>query len=82
MSGPSDKARFYLEQAVPQLQEFKEKKIFSEVGFYPVLKINGWTRHAQSHSTSLCLKRLILPVDSVMALILVGGDSNIGQKAI
>ncbi|EPE26793.1 hypothetical protein GLAREA_02707 [Glarea lozoyensis ATCC 20868] len=30
MSGPSDKARFYLEQAVPQLQEFKEKKIFSE----------------------------------------------------
>jgi U3 small nucleolar RNA-associated protein 6 len=33
MSGPSDKARFYLEQAVPQLQEFKEKKIFSEVRF-------------------------------------------------
>jgi U3 small nucleolar RNA-associated protein 6 len=31
MSGASDKARFYLEQAVPQLQEFKEKKIFSEV---------------------------------------------------
>ncbi len=31
MSGPSDKAQFFLEQAVPQLQEFKEKKIFSEV---------------------------------------------------
>ncbi|KAL2072160.1 hypothetical protein VTL71DRAFT_11503 [Oculimacula yallundae] len=30
MSGASDKARFYLEQAVPQLQEFKEKNIFSE----------------------------------------------------
>ncbi|KAH6677383.1 U3 small nucleolar RNA-associated protein 6-domain-containing protein [Halenospora varia] len=30
MSGPSDKARFYMEQAVPQLQEFKEKKIFTE----------------------------------------------------
>ncbi|CZR64241.1 related to UTP6-U3 snoRNP protein [Phialocephala subalpina] len=30
MSGASDKARFYLEQAVPQLQEFKEKKIFNE----------------------------------------------------
>ncbi|KAJ5033628.1 uncharacterized protein L3040_008740 [Drepanopeziza brunnea f. sp. 'multigermtubi'] len=30
MSGASDKARFYLEQAVPQLQEFKEKKIFTE----------------------------------------------------
>jgi len=31
MSGAADKARYYLEQAVPQLQEFKEKKIFSEV---------------------------------------------------
>jgi U3 small nucleolar RNA-associated protein 6 len=31
MAGASDKARFYLEQAVPQLQEFKEKKIFNEV---------------------------------------------------
>ncbi|KAG9232148.1 U3 small nucleolar RNA-associated protein 6-domain-containing protein [Amylocarpus encephaloides] len=30
MSGPSDKARFYLERAVPQLQEFKEKKMFTE----------------------------------------------------
>ncbi|SZF05430.1 unnamed protein product [Blumeria hordei] len=29
MSGPSDKARFYLERSVPQLQEFKEKKIFT-----------------------------------------------------
>ena len=33
MAGASDKARFYLEQAVPQLQEFKEKKIFSEVSW-------------------------------------------------
>jgi len=32
MSGPSDKARFHMEQAVPQLQEFKEKKIFTDVG--------------------------------------------------
>jgi len=32
MSGPSDKARFHLEQAVPQLQEFREKKIFDDVG--------------------------------------------------
>jgi hypothetical protein len=31
MSGTSDKARFYLEQAVPQLQEFKEKEIFTTV---------------------------------------------------
>lgn len=31
MSGASDKARFYMEQAVPQLREFEEKKIFSKV---------------------------------------------------
>jgi U3 small nucleolar RNA-associated protein 6 len=31
MSGASDKARFYLEQAVPQLQEFEQKKIFTKV---------------------------------------------------
>jgi hypothetical protein len=31
MSGASDKARFYLEQAIPQLQEFEQKKIFSKV---------------------------------------------------
>ncbi|RFU30840.1 hypothetical protein B7463_g5489, partial [Scytalidium lignicola] len=30
MSGASDKARFYLEQAVPQLQEFEQKKIFTK----------------------------------------------------
>ncbi|RKF71605.1 U3 small nucleolar RNA-associated protein 6 [Golovinomyces cichoracearum] len=30
MSDSSSKARFYLEQAVPQLQEFKSKKIFLE----------------------------------------------------
>jgi len=31
MSGASDKARFYLEQAIPQLQEFEQKKIFTKV---------------------------------------------------
>ncbi|KAK1760300.1 U3 small nucleolar RNA-associated protein 6 [Echria macrotheca] len=30
MAGVSDKARFYLERAAPQLQEFKEKEIFNE----------------------------------------------------
>jgi hypothetical protein len=44
MSGTSDKARFYLEQAVPQLQEFKEKEIFTTVRlpasfFAPILSI-------------------------------------------
>jgi hypothetical protein len=37
MSGASNKARFYLEQAVPQLQEFKEKKIFGEVSWLSIL---------------------------------------------
>jgi len=42
MSGASDKARFYLEQAVPQLQEFKEKKIFDDVSklFNPETRVN------------------------------------------
>jgi len=31
MSGPSDKVRYYMELSVPQLQEFKEKKLFTEV---------------------------------------------------
>ena len=33
MSGASDKARFYQEQSVPELQELKRKKIFTEVTF-------------------------------------------------
>ena len=33
MAGASDKARFYLEQSVPELQELQHKKIFSEVCF-------------------------------------------------
>ncbi len=36
MSGASDKARFYLEQAIPQLQEFEQKEIFTKVrGSHP-----------------------------------------------
>ena len=34
MAGASDKARFYLEQSVPDLHELVRKKIFSEVGDY------------------------------------------------
>jgi hypothetical protein len=46
MAGASDKARFYLEQAVPQLQEFEQKKIFSKVcspgyGTTPPIHQNG-----------------------------------------
>lgn len=35
MAGAGDKARFYLERAVPQLQEFEQKKIFTKVGRAP-----------------------------------------------
>lgn len=31
MAGASDKARFYLEQSVPELQEYERKKIFTKV---------------------------------------------------
>jgi U3 small nucleolar RNA-associated protein 6 len=31
MAGVSDKARFYLERAAPELREFEEKEIFSKV---------------------------------------------------
>ncbi|TVY71447.1 U3 small nucleolar RNA-associated protein [Lachnellula suecica] len=38
MSGPSDKARFHMEQAVPQLQEFKQKGIFNEEEIRTIVK--------------------------------------------
>ena len=31
MAGASDKARFYLEQSIPELQEFERKKLFTKV---------------------------------------------------
>ena len=31
MAGPSDKARYYLEQSVSELNELERKKIFSKV---------------------------------------------------
>lgn len=31
MAGVSDKARFYLERAAPELREFEEKEIFTKV---------------------------------------------------
>ena len=33
MAGASDKARFYLEQFIPELQDLQRKKIFSEVQY-------------------------------------------------
>ena len=38
MSGVTDKARFYLERAVPQLREWEEKGIFSKVCLLLVLR--------------------------------------------
>lgn len=32
MAGPSDKARFYLEQSATELNELERKKIFTRVG--------------------------------------------------
>jgi hypothetical protein len=43
MAGASDKARFYLEQAVPQLQEFEQKKIFN--------RVRGFANHPQPHAS-------------------------------
>ena len=35
MSAASDKARFYVEQFVPELKEYEQKKLFGKVsGFY------------------------------------------------
>ena len=33
MAGASDKARFYLEQSIPELQDLQRKQIFSEARF-------------------------------------------------
>lgn len=43
MSNATDKARFYLEQSVPELKEYEKKKIFSKVASYrtPVAFIFG-----------------------------------------
>jgi hypothetical protein len=36
MSAATDKARFFLEQSVPELKEYERKKLFTKVGFVPV----------------------------------------------
>ena len=37
MAGASDKARFYLEQSVPELHELLRKKLFTEVHYQSVV---------------------------------------------
>ena len=53
----SDKARFYMEQAVPQLKEFEEKGIFSKVRLviqehsslvganHEIMRLGSWLPH-------------------------------------
>ena len=38
MAGVAEKARFYLERAVPQLREWEDKEIFSKVGSLTFLR--------------------------------------------
>lgn len=59
MSGPSDKARFYLEQAVPQLQEFKEMKIFDDVRYH-VGAVTFIADHFRTKSGTWSTRDLIL----------------------
>lgn len=35
MAGASDKARFYLEQSVPELKDYERRKIFTTVSLAP-----------------------------------------------
>lgn len=37
MAGASDKARFYLEQSIPELQEYERKSIFRKVHPLPTM---------------------------------------------
>jgi len=48
MAGPSDKARFYLEQSATELNELERKKIFTRV---------GWTSLAQRETRSQLVGR-------------------------
>jgi U3 small nucleolar RNA-associated protein 6 len=43
MSAATDKARFFLEQSVPELKEYERKKLFTKVGF-PIGDLVGVAR--------------------------------------
>ncbi len=77
MAGASDKARFFLEQSVPELQEFERKKIFTKVmliGAYE--SSNAHVPHSRrlhplqgndpTSSTRLTLEARILPTMRAM----------------
>ena len=51
MAGPSDKARFYLEQSATELNELERKKIFSRVSQYRRLR-NGSLANSEDRKKS------------------------------
>lgn len=57
MAGASDKARFYLEQSIPELQEFGRKKIFTKVGIDARAVPGSLLTYVQEEITSIAKKR-------------------------
>lgn len=47
MAGPSDKARFYLEQSATELNELERKKIFTRVSIRPLRALHCTGLHYQ-----------------------------------
>jgi U3 small nucleolar RNA-associated protein 6 len=57
MAGASDKARFYLEQSVPELKEYERKKIFTTVRYRISLLCSRRLTKVQPEVTSIARKR-------------------------
>jgi U3 small nucleolar RNA-associated protein 6 len=57
MAGTSDKARFYLEQSIPELKEYERKKIFSSVGSPAITSTKISTDQTQDEITTITRKR-------------------------
>ena len=54
MSAATDKARFYLEQSIPELKEYEKKEIFSKVG-------SQYCLHESFQSLTSIFNRMKLP---------------------
>ena len=53
MADASDKARFYLERSVPELQELKRKKIFTKVLYSNLEFVDLWKLKRELRKRSL-----------------------------
>lgn len=53
MSAATDKARFFLEQSVPELKEYERKKLFTKVGTSLVVRLKLGLRANVDFSQSL-----------------------------